>query len=176
MKFYLKCLAIFLLVFAVILPLFIKGGDGRAVMSLQDWIPGGDRLVRWVKETFTDVRSQLTEGGENGPGNGESGGGGAADNGISSLENAPRSLSPDSGKMYKWQDENGRWHFSSEKPAQYDRVTLENLPDVKNVMEAPVDPDSDDSIMGFPGLGGAEKLLDGEVLDRIRQRAEERDH
>ena len=66
-------------------------------------------------------------------------------------ESAPTTLSASSGKMYKWQDEKGRWHFSYQKPAAMTRVSVEELPEVENVIEAPVNKGDNSSSIRFPG-------------------------
>ena len=53
--------------------------------------------------------------------------------------------------MYKWQDEQGRWHFSNQKPVTTTQVSMEQLPEVENVMEAPVNKGDNSSSIRLPG-------------------------
>lgn len=49
-------------------------------------------------------------------------------------------IKPNSGEaVYKWQDEQGRWHFSSEQPAPADGAQVErkHLPELENVIPPP---------------------------------------
>lgn len=174
MKFYLKFLAVILLVFAVVIPMFLKGSDGKPLMSLRDWLPGSDRLIGWAREMGSSIERVVGDEDRQESRPGADAGAGQAQSGAD-VQNAPTSLAPETGKMYKWQDEQGRWHFSSEKPGDHRSVSIENLPEIKNVMETPVEADSDDSMIKLPGLGGSEKLLGGDILDGIQQMTEERD-
>jgi len=48
------------------------------------------------------------------------------------------SIKPNSGDgVYKWQDKQGRWHFSSEQPANGAPAELEHLPELENVIPPP---------------------------------------
>jgi hypothetical protein len=46
-----------------------------------------------------------------------------------------------SGKLYKWQDENDRWHFSAEPPAELSSgkgsIEASTMPELENVIPAP---------------------------------------
>lgn len=169
MKLYIKILGVMLLLFAVVLPLLIKGADNKPIMSGEDWFPNGDRLIGLARELSLRI-GHLMGGEESGPAiTPGSPGAAPAEIQSSALREAPDSFRPESGKMYKWQDEQGRWHFSSDKPRQLSAATtIEDLPDVKNVMDTPVDEDADDSIMGLPGI------LDGKILDSVQRMTEER--
>lgn len=96
-----------LLIIACIAPLFIKGPDGKPIMSLDDWkfeLPGSvDDLL--PAGDAVDVIS------ESGP-----------------------------ETVFKWQDEEGQWHFSSTPPtdvAVAEEMTLDG--DI-NLMEAYLPP------------------------------------
>lgn len=163
MKPTLKVSLIFVALFAVVvLPMMIKGGDGKPIMSPEDWFPNGERLIGWVREWKIGA-DRLFGSSENN--NSGAGGQQGVDDALDPLKDAPTSLSPESGKMYKWQDKNGKWHFSSEKPTHRDSVTMESLPDVKNVMEPPVGGGSDDSMIAPTA---------GEILEKIQRMTQER--
>lgn len=127
MKSFMRLLLI-LLVLGALLPLFIRGPDGRPIMSFADWVPN------WGASTPSAT--------------------------LSSDADAPARLSSDSGKMYKWQDAQGRWHFSEEKPLDQSTAAVESLPDVQNVMDAPVAGRSNSSTIALPeGLSEAASEL-----------------
>lgn len=163
MKPFAKILAVLVVVFAIVLPMVLKGADGKPIMSPGDWFPNGDRVVGWVREHWPWAEHSATDSPV--PGDPK-----AATAPAVTLDREPRLLAPDSGRMYKWQDESGRWHFSSEKPQNLEGVALEKLPDVENVMDAPVDADASDSMMELPGLGDA-----GDILKKVQRMASERD-
>lgn len=117
-----------LVIIALGLPLLIKGPDGRPIMTIDDWIP----------DVPSDVLQPLASG---------------FSSSDRAAADAPTAFgSPDQHddakgfnaapvmgkKMYKWQDDQGRWHFSNEKPENGELVSEEALPEVENVMEAPV--------------------------------------
>ena len=66
-------------------------------------------------------------------------------NGISAEPIKPKS----GDAVYKWQDEQGRWHFSSEQPADVDRVEREHLPELENVIPPPSDQGAGSSKINF---------------------------
>lgn len=172
MKFYSKML---LLVVVLVLgfgvaPLFIKGSDGRPMMSISDWIPerasANDGMGRldFISDKVSESLNQLDiEVGAIVGGGGEVG---------QVTENSPTQLSSSSGKMYKWKDANGKWHFSSQKPLETSSVSIEDLPTVENVMVPTVVESEDSSIMGGSGglsLDGASALfkrVQGEGADK----------
>ncbi|MEH6557877.1 MAG: DUF4124 domain-containing protein [Oceanicoccus sp.] len=45
---------------------------------------------------------------------------------------------PSSGGIFKWQDENGHWHFSNQQPIQPDSPVAIDLSERENVIEASV--------------------------------------
>ncbi len=166
--------------FAVVVPMFLKGPDGRPILDPTEWLPDDERVSGYLREAgraakdlagdsarslsdrqtgddsdasrVREVREQEQSGAE------------------TLSEDAPTRLTGDSGKMYKWQDAQGRWHFSNEKPTHSEGVAMDDLPQVENVMEAPVDRESEGSMMGLPGVGDA-----GEILEKVRRMAAERD-
>lgn len=173
MKFYMKCMAGFLVLFVLVVPMFLKGADGKPVMSISDWLPGSDRLVGWAREIRQDVLRTVS--GEEQIAEEEVSVQTPAQPTGTDIRTAPKSFAPESGKMYKWRDEQGRWHFSSDKPADLRAVSIEQLPEMKNVMDTPVEAESDESMMKLPGLGGGGKSLGGDILDGIQRMTEERD-
>ncbi len=81
-----------LLIIACIAPLFINGPDGEPLMTINDWkleIPAE------LKAVFGDVGSGL-------------------DNPI--LETPLSDETPGTARVYRWQDENGQWHFGNTPP------------------------------------------------------------
>ncbi|MEE8058843.1 MAG: DUF4124 domain-containing protein [Pseudomonadales bacterium] len=169
MKSYTKWLLFLFLLFAVGLPLVIKGPNGRPIISFGDWMPNSAALdqvlgqlrlvsdkagkgVERVAEQTVDSLSELVETPSVST---------TVKQSLSSeeLAKSPIVFSSSSGKMYKWQDTNGRWHFSSEKPMAVDKVSVEALPDVENVMDTPITEGENSSNIGFPGLGDAGDLL-----------------
>lgn len=170
MKVYVKVLLTVVVLFAVIGPLLIKGKDGKPIMDLGDWFPYGDvvmgKLREWQRSggEFAD-KLDISLPGEAGPVSQEA----QDEQQREQVAKAPNRLSSDSKKMYKWQDENGRWHFSSDKPMDLQRVSIEDLPDVENVMEPPVEGEDEESIMGIPGMDPAK------VLEKLQRVAAERD-
>ena len=120
-----------LLVFVTILlvlPMLIKGPNGRPIMTVSDWIP--------------DFGIQASNGGLKV----SSGAGGIQ---IASKDK-PGSLLP-AGKMYKWKDEKGRWHYSNEKPVTQMEVIVDDMPQAENVIEAPVANGANSSTIRLPG-------------------------
>ena len=174
MKFYTKLLLGIVVLFGAIVPLFLKGPDGQPLMRVSDWLPGGDRLLGKVREVGDKVRevgASLPDAATTITGKATPSDDGAAPGQTAEKAgSAPGSLAADSGKMYKWQDEEGHWHFSTQKPGGVGNASVEALPEVKNVMDAPVEKASDDSMMGLPGLGNA-----GDMLEKVKRMAAERD-
>lgn len=174
MKTYTKVMLVIVVLFAVLGPLLIKGKDDKPIMNLSDWFPYGDVIMGKLREWQLSGGDLVGKLNLDLPGSNEAdnqGEGGVDDSERQRVEvdNAPNRLSADSKKMYKWQDENGRWHFSSDKPADLQSVSLEDLPDVENVMDAPVEGDDEGSIMGVQGLDPAK------VLEKLQRVAAERD-
>lgn len=118
-----KLLLVILCMMVFVVPLMIKGPTGKPMMTLSDWLPD-------VSEAVDQVKS--------------------LERGLA-IEQQPARLSANSGKMYKWQDEKGAWHFSEEKPLDTSNVVIEKLSDVENVMEAPIADKSKGSTIQLPG-------------------------
>ena len=115
-----------LLIIACIAPLFIKGPDGEPIMTLDDW-----------KIELPDSVSRLM---------------GQASSGIRSSD--PGESASEPMQVYRWQDENGQWHFSNTPP---DMVSAEEVEIGEvNVMEAYVpapqpEPEATAAEMTMPG-------------------------
>jgi hypothetical protein len=136
MTLFMKLLLMLVLIFAVLLPMMIKGPNGQPIMALEDWLPDSYTLLANLPLSLTEVVQ------------------------LGSDEPASRTatqadaikLSANSGQIYKWQDQQGRWHFSSEKPVLDVNAQLEQLPELENVMEAPVNEGDNSSSLSLPGF------------------------
>ncbi len=119
MKLFIK-FALALLVLALSLPMWLKGPDGEPIMQLDDWLSvpsDGAALV----EKASAVLNQLPL-----P---ESGSDVSSDDAArETFEHAP------AGQFYRWQDENGVWHFSDKRPEGGESLAAEKLPSVSNSM------------------------------------------
>lgn len=176
MKAYFKWMLIFVVIFAVAIPMLLKGPDGRPIMSIGDWLPAAadlGQLANRVKSGVGGEQSGQQVGGEQ-PNTGHRPS--AAENNLQTLSrqqlaDSPAQLSSTSGKMYKWQDKNGRWHFSSQKPLNQQKVQVQDLPDVENVIDAPVTGGDNSSTIGLPDFGDA-----GDLLKKVQRMAESRNN
>ena len=74
-------LIIGVLIIACIAPLFIKGPDGKPIMTIDDWIPE-------VPESAEKLAGNI----------------------------ADEVVPTEPTRVYKWQDEDGQWHFSNTPP------------------------------------------------------------
>lgn len=158
MSFKSKFVIMLLLLLALGLPMLIKGPDGRPIMTVNDWVPELDKLVidtHAVSDTVESLQSAAKGIGSDRITASAVSADQSAQQGLTEAD--PNRLSRGSGKMYKWQDDSGQWHFSSEKPKTSQQASIEDLPDVENVMEPPVTEDNKSSTIGLPdvfGLGG----------------------
>ena len=148
MSSFVKVILVLVLLLGVVLPMMIKGPDGKPIMSVDDWIPDVDT------EQVTGAVDQLQalSSGQVAPDQAGTLPDPSPNNAPMVKDSDPAMLGSSSGKMYKWQDENGRWHFSSQKPAASEHAQVEDLPDMENVMDAPVNEEENSSMMGLPGL------------------------
>ena len=165
MKFYTKYLLLLLLL-AVVVPMLIKGPNGRPLMSVDDWLPDRDTIRNnWTRLTalFQSSPGDGSLGREKAPQATEPSSGLV----INSTEHPEYMPSAPSGKLYRWRDDSGHWHFSTSPPPLGQTVSVEELPDVKNVMEAPVAEDGDGSNMF--GLHGMSVDSAGKLLEQIQQ-------
>ncbi|MFT5693155.1 MAG: hypothetical protein ACI92E_002491 [Oceanicoccus sp.] len=169
-------LTVFVL-FAFGLPMVMKGSNGKPIMTLDDWMPN--------KNTFDKSLSKIQSLGERVSNIGDNEPSGRP---VLATVDSPTVLSSSSGKMYKWQDAKGRWHFSSEKPQVESEVSVEALPEVKNLLPAPIarrgssstiaSPSSSPLLGGLPA-GGLSISMDqaGQLLknvEKITKDAEQR--
>ncbi|WP_145999168.1 DUF4124 domain-containing protein [Oceanicoccus sp. KOV_DT_Chl] len=146
MKPFAKLMIAALILLGIGLPMVMTGPNGKPIMTINDWIPDISGLKPKnfnVEGRVEHLKSltNLTDGSEP-----------TAQNPVkTAVDNSPGQLSASSGKMYKWQDENGRWHFSSEKPTAAVEVSVEQLPEMENFMQAPVKEEENNSSISLPG-------------------------
>jgi len=176
MKSYVKWLLVLLFIVAVGLPLLITGPNGQPIMRFSDWLPNTAKLQSMMSQLpggqalGNRVERQFEQAGES-----FSIGEAALSEATTSesllsaddLSRSPVVLSSSSGKMYKWQDDQGRWHFSTQKPLEAKNVSIEALPQVENVMDAPVTGRDNSSTISLPDFGGG-----GDLLKKIQRMAE----
>jgi hypothetical protein len=105
-----------LLVMALILPLWLKGPDGKPLMEIDEWTTLPAEIAGSASELVDKLglASVLP-----------------ADDAVSNPAAAP------SGQYYRWQDAEGQWHFSDQPPEQPEpTLVAEKLPEVQNSMGA----------------------------------------
>lgn len=90
-------LVVFIVVLAVAAPYVMKGEDGKPLMEF-NLADTISRITGIFKSTSSDAEEQTSTG-----------------------------LPVTSDKVYKWKDENGRWHFS-DKPLDGEKVTTHIIP------------------------------------------------
>ena len=98
-------------------------------MTMDDWLPDKhffDKSVSQIKSLTKEIVETVT-----------ADDGGNKQEGLAT-EDSPAVLTSSSGKMYKWQGQDGSWHFSNQKPQIESQLTVEALPEVKNLISAPV--------------------------------------
>ncbi len=171
MKIQHKFMLLMLVIMAFGLPMLMKGPDGKPIMTVGDWLPDKDffdKSVSKIKSVSKDVVETATAND------------GETKQGPLATEDSPTVLASSSGKMYKWQDDKGRWHFSNEKPQVKTQVHVEDLPEVKNLLPAPVArqgssstiaaPSSNPLRGGLPG-GGLSISMDqaGKMLEQVEK-------
>lgn len=103
-------LCIFVLVLGLAAPFFIKGPNGQPIFSLQDFKPDLAEEGRKAKALMEEAKQQVNAGGAKLK----------ASLGQDEDSNAPAV----SRTLYKWQDENGTWHYSQTPPAGQVSETL----------------------------------------------------
>lgn len=110
MKFPLVKLSIFLLMLVVVIPMIMPGPNGTPVMRPSDWLPdiAAVKTLPARLERWFDGLGQASSGSKSGQ----------------------------SGSFYKWQDENGKWHFSDQAPPEGTGETVETLPKLTNTLQA----------------------------------------
>lgn len=106
---YIKLVLVFLVGVLLFLPMVITGPSGGPIMTLDDWVPD---VIR---------------------------GSGGLDVGVDAVKSLQESTEMSfSGGIFKWQDENGHWHFSNQQPIQTDSSVAIELSERENVIEASV--------------------------------------
>lgn len=152
-----KCTLVLFIVLALGLPMLLKGPDGRPLMTPDDWLPDLSGLAGQADAASSSLQSLVTTAVADKPVPPQAEPAGAAAVPTAAL-NPVRVAGGGAGKkLYKWQDEAGRWHFSNEQPRHAGQVSVEDLPDVENVMEAPVSEGAKRNTISLPGgfgLGG----------------------
>lgn len=169
MTFRVKLLLLIVIILAVVMPMFLKGPDGRPIMSWQDWLPDGESAHQALEKARVFKQSLATS----------SRAGASSDQqaepvtpNIQSGPISPLSTLP-GNQIYKWQDHSGRWHFSNQKPQNIDIVIVEALPEVKNVMSAPVTARKNSSTIGMPDGLSLENA--GELLKKLGLSADQQE-
>jgi hypothetical protein len=147
MKIQHKMMLLIFVLFAFGLPILMKGPDGRPIMTLDDWLPDKNTVDKAVSTIESLSEKVVNSGGNN-----------SSDAAEFVTVDSLAVLTSSSGKMYKWQDAKGRWHFSNEKPQIEAQVRVEALPEVKNLLPAPVARQGSSSTIASPSssplLGG----------------------
>lgn len=145
MKKFTKMLIFIVVLLGLALPMFLKGPNGKPIMSLSDWVPTVDQQALDM-DKLSNSLEQLTSGGAAGE---------SPFAASQTAGEAPAKVvaakAASGSRMYKWQDEKGRWHFSSERPPQHIQAAEEELPEMENLMEAPVKAEENSSTIGLPG-------------------------
>lgn len=156
MKVATKLMLLVLVLATFALPMVITGPNGRPLMTLGDWMPAVSLADKRplndsvVASTSADVM----------------GSGQMQDSHTPVQQSQPVQKLAMPGQMYKWQDKKGRWHFSNEKPNNHTDAIVEDLPEIKNVMEAAVNRGENSSTMSLPDFGDA-----GALLERLQRSA-----
>ena len=162
MKSYTKLLLFIVVLMAVVLPMMIKGPNGKPIMALNDWLPSdvdvsksvimvkslGQSAKQAINSVVVEQEGSLNESSVSLPV-------------AQSVEVVPLA----SGQMYKWRDKKGRWQFSNEAPTNLDSVEVADLPEIKNVMDAPISQRKNSSTIGLPDSLSLENA--GELLERM---------
>ncbi len=124
MKIRLTIMLITLIVMTVVMPMIIPGQDGKPMMTIDDWIPDVTGMKNTVVDKFKEVLYTANEAVEG---------------------NTGVSVGIERPKLYKWQDENGTWHFSDRADSALTNQTSQMIPKIKNTMGAPPKIDFGDS-------------------------------
>ncbi|MEM1145456.1 MAG: DUF4124 domain-containing protein [Pseudomonadota bacterium] len=140
-------LLIAILLVACVAPMIIKGPDGEPIMTLDDWKPD-------VPATVDELKQQVMATGK---------------------EVMPEKAASVYGTVYRWQDENGAWHFSDQAPPDSNAELIEisdaNLVDALEVpqKQAPSSVESNTSPLSrMPGMTVSPKQLK-ETMENLEQ-------
>lgn len=133
MKFRVTMLLIVLIIMTVVLPMTIPGPDGKPVMTAEDWIPDVNGITNGVGEKIREMLYSASDAVES---------------------NTGVNVGMERPQMYKWQDENGNWHYSDRADMTAKNQTTEAMPKIKNSMGAPPDIDFGERGTARSGAGG----------------------
>jgi hypothetical protein len=103
------------LIIVFVLPMLIPGPDGKPIMSFSDWLPS--------QQTLRNIGNSV----------------GDTINGAAALVGQePVIATAASKKLYKWQDQHGRWHFSDDPKQVPSHAKAQAMPQLANsTMAAP---------------------------------------
>ena len=108
-----------LLLIGLFLPMWLKGPSGQPLMTPADWARLPERLGEVIDSLGTLI-DRL-------PGQGASG---------ITVQGDGTPASSNAAEYYRWQDEQGVWHFSDQPPPDSAaELVAEQLPEVQNSME-----------------------------------------
>jgi hypothetical protein len=122
MKFKMFLLSALLLFIVVGMPMLLPGPDGKPLMKPSDWIPTGKSLST-IPSQFSRFFGNIKD---------------VVEQGRDGLEGfAGDSISSESGKLFKWKDQQGQWHFTDTPGVDAVSQFEIDLPEVANVVEPP---------------------------------------
>lgn len=116
---YFTYLAISVMIIAVISLFYIKKPDGQTWLSASSISNESQQIKEKMVALSTNTLDQAVQGAKQ-----------AGNQIVSSVSNNSHAVKP-SGKIYKWQDENGQWHFSDTPNA--DGKSIEVTLDARDV-------------------------------------------
>jgi hypothetical protein len=105
-------MTLLLLVMALLLPLWLKGPDGKPIMDIGDWTTLPAEIAGKASALVDKLELPAL---------------------LPTGDAAPAPAAAPAGQYYRWQDAEGQWHFA-DKPPQQPQPTLvaEKLPEVQN--------------------------------------------
>lgn len=117
MKFKLIITLALLLGLGVGMPMLMPGPDGKPMMTGKDWLPDSGQFNQLIAKAKKLVYSA---------------------NDLMENETGVN-LGASRGKIYKWQDEHGTWHFSDTASDKIDAANqmVEAMPQIRNSMQSP---------------------------------------
>lgn len=119
-------LILVLVLLALVLPMVVPGPNGAPVMRPSDWLdPSGWRLPGMDSLKMPRVELPPIELSPE-----------QAEALVPAGEPLPGLDPPDAGQYYRWQDEQGVWHFSDEAPAHGAALAPQALPAISNRMQS----------------------------------------
>jgi hypothetical protein len=142
------------LVGMLVAPFILKREDGTTIMSMNEFLDFNPDLIKHrYQQALTSIRSFLAD-----------------DLEVEQFKTEPTIEKVT--KIYKWQDENGEWHFSDEKSEKFVQEEVEIIND-RNVMKfEDVNNNQEESLNGSSSKDSSEKestdnKQDGENKDGI---------